>query len=134
PQYVDHQLRYRPPATERVADSEVKEFFQGALADVQRIIDNANAIFGSDLQARAFGPSGMPGDPIAIKHMTDRMTGFYEELIAWASRLRGARIHPDMHRLLELVTNLVDDSVENYRKFVDEFAASVDGLMRDAIK
>jgi hypothetical protein len=134
PQYLDHQLRYRPAVTERVDDDDIQQFLHAALSDVERIVDNANTIFGSDLQERAFGPPRTPGDATAIRHLTDRMTGFYEELIGWASRLRGVQIHDDLRRLLDLTTRLVDDSVEGYRTFVDDFVAAVDGPMTEAVR
>lgn len=134
PQYLDHQLQYRPPVAERVADEEFKDFIQDALDDVVRIIENANSTFGSPLQEKAFGPPGTPGDPASIKHYADRLTGFYEGLIAWAARLRGVRINPDLRTVLDLTTRLVDASVESYRTFVDDFVAMADGPMTETIR
>jgi hypothetical protein len=134
PQYLDHELRDRPPAADRVDDEDVVAFLHDALEDVQRIIANLTETMRPEVQERAYGPRGTPGDPARIKHLADRLTGFYADLLGWAARLRGTAISERYRRLLDLLTRLVDRSVENYRLFVDAYRGEVDGPMTEAIR
>jgi hypothetical protein len=134
PNYLDHELRYRPPVTERVSDSDVITFIQTAHEDALRVIANLKETTRREVQERAYGPPGTAGDPERIKHLAARWTGFYADLLGWAARLRALGVSERYRRIVDLQTGIVDGSIRAYRAFVDEFVDQVDGPMTDAIK
>jgi hypothetical protein len=134
PLYLDHQLRFRRGVTERVDDNEVIAYIQRALVDARRIIANITDTVRPEVTERAFGAPGESGDAARIEHFADRLTTAYSDMLEWAARLRSAIVDETYRRVVDLQTGLVDRSIQNYRLFVDQYVAEVDGPMTEAIR
>ena len=124
--FLDHELRYVTPTGDRIEDDDAIEYLQQALDDVQAHIASLTALMESDVQERAFGPLGQPGDPERIRHLAERWTSVYADLIAWATRLRSARKPSAYRDMFEAVADTIDRPIQQYRDFVDTFVAEVD--------
>ena len=134
PQYLDHEMRYRAASAEFVPDDKALDYIQDALDEVQRHINNMNAAASRELQERAYGAPGQPGDPVRIQHLADRWSEYYSGLLEWAARLRSTRTSPTYRPVFDALTRLVDLMIDNYRAFVDEYVHEVNDKMTAAIK
>jgi TIR domain len=65
----DHQLGYVRKSSVALSDPEVPGFINGALRELAGITGNIERIFDAKAKDRAFGPPGVPGDPVEIEHM-----------------------------------------------------------------
>jgi hypothetical protein len=83
-----------------------------------------------DVQERGFGPSGQPGDPDRIRHLAERWTSVYGDLMKWAARLRAASKSSTYRDLFEVLARLIDGPVQEYRDFVDLLTREVDRVPR----
>lgn len=124
--YRDHQLRYAPPAQQFVGRADVFRYLDRALNEAQQIVESLNRLMYPEAQERAFGPSGTPGDADLIIHLANRWNSVYVDLINWASRVRGTTCPQEVRQLFELAAQLVDESIDNYRSFVDGIVEQAD--------
>ena len=127
--YLDHELRYAAPSAERLEDQATAiSFLSGAMNKVQAFVASLVRMMEPDVQERAFGPSGVPGDPERIKRLATRWNSVYQGLLGWAARLRGTRHDDQVDRLFEIAARFVDKPIEQYRSFVDEFTEQMDRI------
>jgi len=127
--YLDHELRYAAPSAERLEDQATAiSFLSGAMNEVQALVASLVRMMEPDVQERAFGPSGVPGDPERIKRLATRWNSVYQGLLGWAARLRGTRHDDQVDRLFEIAARFVDKPIEQYRSFVDEFTEQMDRI------
>jgi hypothetical protein len=128
--YLDHELRYVTPSGDRIQDDDAVDYLQQALDDVRTHLASLAALMESDVQERAFGPAGQPGDPDRIRHLAERWTSVYGDLIGWAARIRAARTSATYRGMFEAVAHLIDQPIQQYRDFVDAFVREVDRIPR----
>jgi hypothetical protein len=96
PKWRDHQLRYVRRTRPALSDDDVGSFIQGALRELAGITSNLERILDAKAKERAFGPDGVPGDPVHIEHLGQRLLELYESLLDWSSNIRGT---PDFRRV-----------------------------------
>lgn len=127
--YRDHEIHYAPITREVVERSLVASFISERLNDAQSVMGKFTDLVNNQaVRERAFGPDGQPGDPERLAHLAKRWNSAYEELMDWAARVRGASVRSEFRNLLESLARVVDEAVDKYRGFVDDFVAQVDAL------
>lgn len=133
PKFRDHELRYAAPREERINELDVVGFFTNSLDDAQGLIASLLAVMDPEVQQRALGVPGKPGDAERIGHMAHRWTAGYEGLLDWQARIRGVS-KPDAYRhAFELLARVADGPIASYCAFVQDVVAHIDrlpGLLR----
>ena len=127
--YRDYLVGYAPPTGEVVSRLEAGLYIDKALRDTMQLVEEfARIMKDSDAQERAFGPPGEDGNPEALADYAKRMSGMYEGLMDWASKLRGAGIPSEFAKYVWLVASINDSSISAYREFVNDYVAANDRL------
>ncbi|MGI5514649.1 hypothetical protein [Streptomyces sp. CA-106131] len=91
----------------------------GAFDDMQGIVGRMMMVFPADTQEEAFGPPGVPGNSDNIIHLGGRILSGYEEILDWASDIRG-EVYPESIRgVAELAAQMAKRPAEDIRDFID---------------
>jgi hypothetical protein len=128
PRYLDHEIRYAPPSPQSIPDEQVPGFLQQANTEALGLIANFSALFDPAVIERAMGPPGQPGDPVRIRHLAERWTETYQDLLQWAARLRSVGKSDSYRPLFDGLARLLDTTVKNYRETVDLYVATADKI------
>jgi len=126
--YRDHELGFGERSERTVPEEEVVPYLLGATNEARRLMHTFDRLFLPEAQERAFGRPGEPGDAEKIKHLAMRWTSIYEELLDWPARLRGVATPDSFSRAVDVLAHFNDESIENYRTFVDDFVRQNDDL------
>lgn len=126
--YLDHELRYAALSGERMEDNEMSSFLRRMFNEIGALVRSLVSMMEPEVQERAFGPSGVAGDPIRIRHLAQRWNSAYEGLLDWATRIRGLSHDGRFDSAFELLARFADKPIEQYRSFVDELIEEVDRL------
>jgi hypothetical protein len=126
--YRDHELRFARQSGKYVSDADAFEYMSQSLDRSTAIVEAINRLFEASAQERALGPPGSPGDPDRIIHLADRILTVYEDLMDWAADLRGVTVAPMFRTLYELTACLVDQPIEEFRRWVSELVGILDKL------
>lgn len=126
--YRDHEVRFAPRTSQVVSGSDVFGFVSAKASELSMITRRINALLSPDVQARAFGGSGQPGDVDRIVHLASRIVSIYEDLMDWASDVRGTVVHQDARELVDLVAEMADRPVCEVRRFIDDCVRETDAL------
>jgi hypothetical protein len=124
----DHQLGYRTSGERLTNDATVVEYMSAAFDEGKRIAGNLDGLLRPDLQARAFGPPGEPGDPDLIIHLGQRILSMYEEFLDWASRMRSTQVPDRMETLRSIAATFVDEPIVECRGFIDSFVGQCERI------
>lgn len=92
---------------------------QGTLGDAIQIAAGIRSIFIPAVQQRAFGPPGVAGDAGTISHFAGRIVSAYEDLLDWASDIRGAVYPEEFQRTAALAALVADQPSRDIRFFID---------------
>ncbi len=128
PAYLDHEVGYAEPTGERVSDDEAGDFLQQAMDDARAIIDKLMRTMEPELQQRAVGAPGEPGDPSRILHLATRWSSTYAAMLSWAGRIRGASHSARYDRMFDLCGHLLDVAIDSYRRWLGGITEFADGI------
>lgn len=126
--YRDYELGFAPLSGQSYFDREAFDFLRTAPAQAGALINNFNAVFRPDAQARAFGEPGEPGDADRITHLAERFIDTYEAFMDEAARIRGASLPEDFREAQEAAAHFGSHAVEQIRAFVTEVVDSLNRL------
>jgi CRP-like cAMP-binding protein len=121
PKWRDHQLRYVRRAGPALSDAEVPNFINGAFRELAGLTSNLERILDVDAKERAFGPLGVPGNPVHIEHLGQRLLEMYEGLLDWSARIRGTPTSDHFSRALQLLASYADNPIAEMRAFIDRY-------------
>lgn len=121
PKWRDHQLRYVRRAGPALSDAEVPSFIQAAFRELAGLTSNLERILDVEAKERAFGPLGVPGDPVHIEHLGQRLLEMYESLLDWSARIRGTPTSEQFTRVFELLASYADNPITEMRAFIDQY-------------
>lgn len=97
----------------------------GAFGDIEGVIGRMMLVFPVEIQEEAFGPSGVPGNSDSILHLGGRIVSAYEEILDWASDIRG-EVYPESIRgAAELAAQMAKRPAEDIRNFIDRVFVEV---------
>jgi TIR domain len=127
PKYRDFAMGYARRNGRYLAREELSDFVHSTMASMEAIVENFNAVLGAEVQERAFGAPGDPGDVDRIIHMATRFVAVYEDFMDWAGDLRGtsARVGAEALRAL---ARYAQQPVESCRRFTSDFVAELDTI------
>jgi hypothetical protein len=130
PKWRDHQLRYVRRTRPALSDADVAAFIEGAFRELAGITSNIERILDAEAKERAFGPPGIPGDPVHIEHLGQRLLELYEGLLDWSANIRGAPVSDQFRRAFELLASYPDYSIRDLRAFIDQYADKIGPLSK----
>jgi hypothetical protein len=87
--------------------------------DALLITGGIDSVFTDEIEAEAFGPPGEPGNPGAIIHFAERIVATYEDLLDWASDIRGAVYPEEIRHVAELAALTAEQPAKDTRNFID---------------
>ena len=126
PKYRDFVMGYARRTGRHVSREGLLEYVQQAIGSIQGIVDNFNMVLDLDVQERAFGKPGEPGDVDRIVHMAERFISVYEDFMDWAAELRGTSAPGDGAEVFRLLARWAQQPVEECRRFVSELVTEMD--------
>lgn len=97
----------------------------GAFDDMRGIIGRMMRVFPANIQEEAFGPPGIPGNSDNIIHLGGRIVSAYEEILDWASDIRGEAYPESIRRAAELAARMAIRPAEDIRDFIDRAFSEV---------
>jgi hypothetical protein len=116
--WQDHELRL-PGGLRREPDAgSVADFLSGELGWIQRQVSALNRVFDADVLEKAFGPRGVPGDPVLAKRVARGVVQIYESMMDWAAGLRNTIVPSEFEEILELNARMVDGPIRQIREFI----------------
>jgi hypothetical protein len=124
----DHQLRLSRGERHLYVTDQVPEWIAAERAWLVRQLGGVNRVFSAELQERAFGLPGEPGDAAEIRYFASRVIGFYETMMDWAASLRQAVFPGVYDDVIEAQAAMVDQMVLQVRDFVDRASADLTRL------
>jgi hypothetical protein len=128
PKWRDHQLRYVRRSGRALSGHEIPAFIQEAANELAGHTNNIERILDTRAKERAFGPPGVPGDPVEIEHLGGLLLDVYENLLDWSARVRGTTASEQFTHLLELLSRFADNPINEMRAFIDQYVTEADTL------
>jgi hypothetical protein len=128
--YRDHEMRYATRHGEPLDRGATLQFIKLAMGDARYLATTLDRVMNQDVQERAFGAPGVPGDPERLWHLASRWNSIYGNFIDWAAVVRGVRAPSEFSAALECLAQMADSPIATYRRFVDDFVGRMDELPR----
>ncbi|MFE0356347.1 toll/interleukin-1 receptor domain-containing protein [Streptomyces nigra] len=122
----DHELGYAGRTGRHYTNEQVFTFLGNSLNDLSVGPQNIAKMLSLEVQERAFGAPGEPGNPELIEHIARRIVGSYEQMIDVAAGLRGAGISGEVSDVAEATARLADQPLKQIRDFIDQLVAELD--------
>ncbi|MCP9954697.1 hypothetical protein [Actinomadura madurae] len=97
--------------------------------DAESIAGGIMSVFNEQVQFDAFGAPGEAGDPNKITHFAKRIISAYEDLLDWASDIRGSVYPSSMKRAAQLAASVATQPAEDIRSFIDQVVSEVERLL-----
>lgn len=127
PKYKDFSMGYARRNGRHVSRNELVEYTQSAMGSISAIVANFEMVLQQDVQDRAFGKPGEPGDVDRIVHMAEKFISVYEDFMDWAADVRGTSTNPGAAaEALRLLARWAEQPVEECRRFVGDYIADLD--------
>lgn len=125
--YKDFAMGYARRNGRHVARDELMNYVQSAIGAIDAIVENFNMVLDADVQERAFGAPGVPGDVDRIVHLAERFISVYEDFMDWAAELRGTSTPVGGgSEALRALAKWAEQPVAECRRFVDTYVAELD--------
>lgn len=128
PKWRDHQIRYVRRRGPKLDESQATAFIQGAFKEMMAASSNAVRLLDPRVTESAFGPLGVPGDPVQIEHLGQRLVAVYEEFLDWPVRVRSVAIPNGLEHAFELAASFADMPIAQIRDFMDEIITATERL------
>ncbi|MFD4541846.1 hypothetical protein [Streptomyces bauhiniae] len=92
----------------------------GAVGDLEGIVSRLMPVFPSEIQEEAFGPPGVPGNSDSILHLGGRVVSAYEEILDWASDIRGEVYPQSIQSAADLTARMAMRPAQDIRNFIEQ--------------
>lgn len=126
--YSDHLMRFAV-AGEHVADDLALDRSSAELARLMTTIQVFEDLLDQRSQELALGAPGEAGDPDLIRHLANRMTSIYVQLLDWSYRVRAIASSGEEGRaMFRALSRYADQPIEAIRRFVEQFRIELDEL------
>jgi hypothetical protein len=126
--FLDYEMGFAPPTGETHFGRDAFTFLRTVPARALSMLNNFNAIFHSDVQSRAFGELGQPGDADRILHLAQRFLDVYESFLDEAARIRGTALSEEFQYAQRVAAEYGKNVVRQIREFVAECVESMNSL------
>lgn len=126
--YGDYSIGYAPRLGTMIVRQDFIDFIQNQMGDLRMMINSLNRLFNEYTIEEAVGPPGVSGQPEKIVHAASRIIRLYEDMMAWAERIRGMAMRPEYRRVADSLVRFSSQTIEELRGFVYRFAAEVNEI------
>lgn len=127
PKIADFRVGYSEPSgVHLTTPADVLEFVHQRFAAGLSITRNLDRILTPEIQLRAFGPPGRPGDKATIRHMAANLTRMAESMLDWAATIREALAPEDAQSLLWALSRYAEPVIDEHVAFVERFRQSIE--------
>lgn len=90
--WQDFEMEYAPKSGVYFDAKDGLRYLFNKFSDLSSITEGAMKVFTQEMQTKAFGEPGEPGDVARITHMATRTVAAYEGLVDWAASVRGVTV------------------------------------------
>ncbi|WIB27872.1 TIR domain-containing protein [Curtobacterium sp. MCSS17_015] len=126
--YNDHVMRFALGG-EFISTDALPNYVNSEMARILSITETFESLLLGPAQDAAMGAPGEPGDADLIEHLAGRMLLIFDELLAWAYRLRSASTPTDEGRaVLRAAAEYAAQPVEAVREFIIDLQNRMDVL------
>lgn len=87
---------------------------------LEAMVGSAMRVFDPEVQERAFGAPGEPGDPVRIENLARHVINSYEAILDWAAGLRAVVPPDELKRAFDLTARMANAPIVQFRDFVDD--------------
>lgn len=115
----DFEMDYAPKSGAYLDDKEGLTYLFNKFSDMSSITEGAMKVFSHEMQIKAFGEPGSPGDTGRIIHMAKHTVGAYEGLIDWAADIRGVTIPSALESVYSAAACVARTPVTQFKKFLE---------------
>jgi hypothetical protein len=126
--YRDYEMGFAKQTGQAYNGRDAFEFLRSVPTNAANLVASFNAVVQPEVQARAFGEPGEPGDPERITHMAKRLIDVYEGLMDEATRLLGSSVPEEFRKAQQAGAKFGRPAVEQIRAFVVETVDTMDRL------
>lgn len=106
-------------------------FLSSRTAELAQLIEAATRSLQEDVQERAFGEPGQPGDPEEIRKRAGELIASHADLLDWSRQVR-SDVPPARYRsLFEATALMAQAPAEQIREFVNELVRELSSLPED---
>lgn len=126
--YRDYEMGFAVPTGEAYFGRDAFNFLRTVPVRANNLVNNFNAVFQSEVQSRAFGEPGEPGDADRILHIARRFLDVYEGFLDEAARVRGTALPDEFEEAQRAAAEFGSDAVREIRGFVARCVESVSAL------
>lgn len=126
--YLDYEMGFAKQTGSVHLGRDAFDFLRTVPTSATNLVENFNAIFQSDVQLRAFGVPGEPGDPVRILHLAQRFLDIYEGLLDQAAQIRGTALPDEFREAQKAGAEFGSEAVHQIRQFITECVESMNSL------
>jgi len=118
----DHDIRLKLSNARRLTtNQEAIEYVRSAIDQLKTIVSNLDRVLSVEVQEKAFGPPGTPGDWETDSYMASRFVSLYEQLLSWAADVRSASTPAAWTLCFDILSRYCNQPIEAVREAVDAF-------------
>ncbi|MBF4606933.1 TIR domain-containing protein [Curtobacterium sp. VKM Ac-1393] len=126
--YNDHIMGFALGG-EFIPGDALMDYLQSEMARIMGVTETFESLLLGPAQDAAMGARGEPGDADLIEHLAGRLLLIYDELLAWAYRLRSASTSTGEGRaVLRALADYAAQPVEAVRDFIIDLQKRMDVL------
>ena len=126
--YRDYEMGFAQQTGDTHFGRDAFEFLRTVPARALNVLTNFNAVFHSDVQSRAFGEPGQPGDADRILHLAQRFLDVYESFLDEAARIRGTALPDEFQDAQQAAAAYGANGVRQIREFIAECVETMNSL------
>lgn len=126
--YLDYEMGFARRTGDSYEGREAFDFLKPSIDHTVVLIEMMNSALNAEIEERAFGRPGEPGDPDRITHIAQRFLDVYEGLMDESARILGATLPDEFRRAQRAAARLGVNVVEEIREFVGEVERTMNGL------
>lgn len=128
PLWYDHELRVGQGQRRFMDLQQASTHISRTMTSLRMTTHQLSRPLTPEIQQRAFGAPGEPGDPMRIQHVARAIIKGYEEFMRIAAELRNQVVPSEFERVYEIAAQFSDQPVEEIRSFIDRTVDTINGL------
>ena len=104
---------------------ELKSWIRSQLNELQRISHGLNQLLNVAF-VEAIGPPGLPGDPVNILYVADRVSAFYRSGVEWTLRVRRVLVEDDWLALINGMASFTENMLCEIEEWSDSLTVGIE--------